>query len=200
MGGQKVQNFAFNQETKQLTCIDAGAESVQLEGIPYANDFMSYSMYEGDYSLVYTNGPADVSLIPNRLEGNYLLHGLSPKYDLKLHYDSSTGNLTLGSQLLGEIDGKAIYWVCFDYKDGYLSLNDEGQFTISWNKNRFYPTFNFSATAPHILNCTGGLLIYVYLDENGNVKADVVDDASWQTNRSSQFQAIKSLSKKSRLE
>ena len=200
LGGQKVQNFAFDQETKQLTCIDAGAESVQLEGIPYANDFMSYSMYEGDYSLVYTNGPADVSLIPNRLEGTYLLHGLSPKYDLKLHYDSSTGNLTLGSQQLGERDGKSIYWVCFDYDQGFLSLIDEGQFTIQWNKNRFYPVFNFRPTAPNILNCTGGLLIYVYLGEDGNAKADIVDDASWLTNGNAQFAAIKSLSKKSRIE
>lgn len=200
LGGQTVQSFAFDESTKQLTCIDPGSESVSLEGIPYAPDFMSYPKYESDYSLIYDNGPVDVHLKANRLEGIYEMEGLSPSYNLKLRYDHMTGDLKVGSQLLGEKDGKSIYWVCYDYNQGYLSLNDEGQFTIRWNKNRFYPAFNFSATNPNVLNCTGGLLIYVYIGEDGNAKAEIVDASEWMTKGSPQFASLKNLSRKSRLE
>jgi len=200
VGGVSVQSFDFDIATNQLTCADEGLEAIKLEGIPYGDNFVSYPMYEGDYQLRYgTNSTVDVHLKPNRLEGTYVLQGLSPRYDLTLRYNPSTGNLALGSQFIGTQDGHEYYWVCYDYTDGYLSLEDEGQFTITWNKNRFYPAFNFSTTNPNVLNCNGGLLIYLYTNADGNLAAGIVDESSWLTNNSAQFRNLRSLNKKSRL-
>ncbi len=87
----------------------------------------------------------------------------------------------------------------FQLITGSLSLTDDGQFTISWNKNRFYPMFNFAPTNPRLLNCTGALLITLYTDEGGTVMASLVDDAEWMTNGSMQFLNLKSLNRKTRL-
>jgi len=200
IGGERVQSFDFDTETNILTCTDPGQEEIQLEGIPYDAGTMSYSKYEGDYNLVYQGATVQVHLAPNRLEGTYLMQGLNPKYDLTLHYDVDTGHLTLGSQVIGDYNGNTVYWVCYDYDNGLLSLSDEGQFTIKWNQNRFYPMFNFSATNPRTLNCTGGLLIYLYYDEEGTLRASVLDDSSWMTGGSAQFRALKSLNRRTRIE
>ncbi len=199
MGGVSVQSFAFDKETCLLTCTDAGCENIVLQGIPYNDQTMSYAKYEGDYNMIYQGGSVAVHLTPNRLEGTYLLQGLSSHYDLTLRYDSATGNLTLGSQMVGETGGRPVYWVCYDPDKGSLSLTDDGQFTISWNKNRFYPMFNFAPTNPRLLNCTGALLITLYTDEGGTVMASLVDDAEWMTNGSMQFLNLKSLNRKTRL-
>lgn len=199
LGGVSVQSFDFDTTTLQLTCTDEGVEGVQLQGIPYADTFMNYPRYEGDYSLVFEGGTADVHLAPNRLEGTYLMQGLSSKYDLVLRYDAATGDLRLGSQAVGSLNGQQVYWVCYDYTDGYLSLEDEGQFTIRWNGNRFYPRFNFTPTNPNALNCDGGVLIYLYYNEDGQLAAGVVDDAAWLTNGTIQMRKIQSLNRKTRL-
>ena len=199
LGGVSVQSFDYDTTTRLLTSTDGGA-TASLQGQPYAADFMNFARYEGDYSLVYEGGSADVRLTPNRLEGTYLLQGLSPKYDLVLHYDPVSGNLLLGSQVIGEFGGNTVYWVCYDYTDGYLSLTDEGQFTISWNGNRFYPRLNFAPTNPKVLNCDGGLLVYLYYNDQGNLAAGIVDDPDWLTNGTMQFRALKSLNRKTRLE
>ena len=200
LGGRSVQTFDYNTSTNQLTCIDPDATDVQLQGIPYDTNFMNFTRYEGDYILAYEGGSVDVKLTPNRMEGTYIMSGLSPMYTLRLNYDSETGDLRLGSQVLGEIDGRTIYWVCYDYTDGFLGIADEGQFTIRWNGNRFYPRFNFSATNPSVLNCDGGLLIYLYYNDAGNLAAGLVDDPAWLTNGSMQFRGLASLNRKSRLD
>lgn len=199
IGGLSVQSFRYDIDTNAFSCADEGAEDVQLQGVPYAADRMNFSLWEGDYTLRYDNNTASVHLKANRLEGNYLLQGLSPSYDLVMHYDKETGNLTLGSQIIGEQAGRTIYWVCYDYNEGNLSLDDEGQFTISWNGNRFYPVFNFHTTNPNVLNCDGGLLIYLYYDEEGQLSAAIVDDESWMTNGSQQFRSLTSLNRRTRL-
>ena len=200
VGGISVQTFDFDTATCLLTCSDPGLTDVTLQGIPYGSDFMSYPRYEGDYILSYDAYNVDVHLAPNRLEGTYLLEGLSEKYSLVLHYDSGTGNLLLGSQVVGESQGRPVYWVCYDYENGYLSLNDEGQFTISWNGNRFYPRFNFSTTNANVLNCTGGLLIYLFYNADGNLAAGILDDPEWLTNGTMQFRDLKSLNRRTRME
>ncbi len=198
--GKSLQSFVFDTATKELRCTDPGADDVVLQGVPRPANFMSYPKYEADYTLVYKGGSVNVHLKPNRLEGTYLLQGLSSAYDLVLNYDAATGNLTLGSQVVAERDGRTYYWVCYNYTDGSLSLADEGQFTISWNQNRFYPVFNFTTTNPKVLDCDGGLLIYVYLDENDNYHAAVADDGSLLTNGSALFEGLKSLNRKTRME
>ena len=200
IGGISVQTFDFDTETNLLTCSDPGCEDIQLTGIPYDVSTMSYAKYEGDYNLIYQGASLLVHLAPNRLEGTYLLQGLNPKYDLVMHYDVETGDLRLGSQFVGEMNGNPVYWVCYDFDTGLLSLSDDGQFTITWNKNRFYPMFNFSATNPRVLNCSGGLLIYVYADDQGVYRASIVDDTSWMTNGSAIFRALKSLNRRTRLD
>lgn len=200
LGGVSVQTFDYDIETALLTCTDPGMSDVQLQGIPYAADFMNFTRYEGDYLLSYEGNSVDVHLTPNRLEGTYILSGLSPLYTLTLHYDAETGNLLLGSQVVGESEGRTVYWVCYDYTDGYLSLYDEGQFTIKWNGNRFYPRFNFSPTNSNALNCDGGLLIYLFYNSSGNLSVGILDDPNWLTNGSQQFRGLTSLNRKTRLE
>ena len=199
VGGVSVQAFDFDTQSGQLSCTDPGTTGITLQGFPYSSDFMSYPRYEGDYILAYGSNTVDVHLAPNRLEGTYLLEGLSPRYKLVLRYDSQSGHLTLGSQAVGESGGRTVYWVCYDYEDGYLSLSDEGQFTISWNGNRFYPRFNFTTTNPRILNCTGGLLVYLFYNADGNLAAGILDDPDWLTNGSMQFRELKSLNRRTRL-
>ena len=203
-GGTLLQSFDFDVETNQLTCSDAGKENITLQGIPFASTFMNFSRYEGDYSLAYsTESSVDVHLKANRLEGTYLLQGLSPKYDLVLHYDQESGDLKLGAQIVGEIDGRTVYWSCVTYASGSISnlaITDEGQFTIHWNGNRFYPRFNFSATNPNLQDCNSGLLIYVYYNEQGNLTAGLVNDPDWLTNGSYLLGNLKSLNRKGRME
>ncbi len=206
VGGVTVQSFDFDVETSTLTCSDDGRENIKLQGIAYPPDFMSYAMYEGEYTLTYgTNSTVNVRLKPNRLENTYLMQGLSKMYDLVLHYESSTGNLKLGAQALGEHDGNTIYWSTVNYSsDGSIrniGISDEEQFTISWNKNRFYPRFNFSATNPkEEYPVNSALLIYLYYNEEGNLSAGLFTDSEWLTNGSYLLSNLKSLNRKARME
>ena len=43
LGGMKAQAFAFDAEAKTLTCLDAGSESIVLQGKPFDKSYMSYS-------------------------------------------------------------------------------------------------------------------------------------------------------------
>ena len=203
LGGAKVQGFDFDTQTNTLTCNDEGQESIVLEGIPYAADFMSYARWEADYTLAYGSGSSvDVHLKPNRLEGTYLMEGLSPKYNLVLRYDAETGTLKLGAQIIGEYDGSSVYWSCVNYASGSISninIADEGQFTIKWNGNKFYPRFNFSASNPqNVVN--SGILIYLFYTESGTLSAGILTDAEWLTNGSYLFDNLSSLNRKGRME
>lgn len=201
LGGVSVQTFDFDTETNILTCSDKGAEGVALEGIPYPEDFMTYSLWEADYSLTWgTSSSADVYLKPNRLEGTYLMQGLSPKYDLVLHYDAATGNLKMGSQVIGDADGNTVYWSCVYYSGGSLSnitITDEGQFTISWNGNRYYPRFNITPTDGGNYNST--VLIYLYYSASGALTAGLLGNSEWLTNGSYLFDNLKTLNRKTRM-
>ena len=204
LGGVSVQSFDFDTETQVLTCSDPGQEGITLEGIAYPSDFMSYAKYEGEYILSYgSNATAGVYLAPNRMEGTYLLKGLSAKYDLVLHYDPATGDLLLGSQVIGESDGSAIYWSCVNYDNGKITnitTTDEGQFTIHWNGNRFYPRFNISATNPAQNYVNSAVLIYLYYGDNGTLYAGLFNNSEWLTNGSYLFNDLKSLNRKGRME
>ena len=205
IGGVSVQTFDFDPATLKLTCSDPGMEAVTLDGSPYPDDFMSYARYEGSYALTYgTNSTVDVQLKPNRLEGTYLMQGLSPKYDLVVRYDPATGNLKLGAQAIGESDGNTVYWSAVNYASGSIrniNIADEGQFTIHWNGNRFYPRFNFAATNPRQdYPVNSGLLIYLYYSDAGALTAGLFSDPDWLTNGSYLFSNLKSLNRKTRIE
>ena len=205
LGGVSVQTFDYNTESKLFTCSDPGREAITLEGIAYPADFMSYARYEGNYALTYgASSSVDVTLTPNRLEGTYLLKGLSPKYDLVLRYDPVTGDLRLGAQTIGESNGNTIYWSAVNYSGGSIrniNITDEGQFTIRWNGNRFYPRFNFSATNSKETNpVNSALLITLYYSDTGVLTAGLFTDSDWLTNGSNLFDNLKSLNRKDRLE
>ena len=203
VNGQPLQTLLYDPATKTFTSSDPGFETLQLQGIAYPSDYMSFSLYEGDYSLVFDGSKrTDVSLVANRLEGNYRLKGLSRHYDLVLNYHPQSGTLTLGSQQIGEVNGNPVYFVCYDVDQtsGGLSLIDEQQFTLTWNKNRFYPSLSFSATHPNLNNCNSGLLIYVYYTEDNSVAAALMEDSEWTVNGSPLIQRLKQMNKKSRIE
>ncbi|MBR1449833.1 MAG: DUF4302 domain-containing protein [Prevotella sp.] len=208
LGGLAVQSFDYDIDTHIFTCTDEGAEAVSLEGVPYADTFMSYSRYAGDYTLSYTSDgttdrSASVSLVPNRLDGTYAMKGLSSRYDLLLHYIPSTGDLQLGAQIVGAADGNTYYWAAVKYASGSISninIADEGQFTIRWNGNRFYPRFNITPTNTRISDVNSGLLIYLYYDENGQLSAGLVTEPDWLTNGSYLFANLKSLNRLTRME
>ena len=204
LGGARVQSFDFDTATGTFTCSDEGQQDVSLEGIPYSDTFMNYSRWEADYALTYgTSGTVDVHLRPNRLEGTYLMEGLSPKYNLILRYDAETGDLKLGAQTIGEYNGNTVYWSCVNYASGSISninIADDGQFTIRWNGNKFYPRFNFSTTNPAQNNVNSGILIYLYYNASGNLSAGILTDSEWLTNGTYLFENLKSLNRKTRME
>ena len=201
MGGYSVQTFDFDIESRRFTCTDAGCEAVGFDGTPFPGDFMSFTMYEGDYSLTYdSSSSVDVHLKPNRLEGTYIMQGLSPKYDLVLHYDAQTGDLKLGSQVVGSVEGNAVCWSCVNYTGSSLSnisITDEEQFTIRWNGNRFYPRYTFMPTNGASYN--SAVLLYLFYNEAGALTADLLDRAEWVTNGTALFAHLKSLNRKGRL-
>ncbi|MBR1548804.1 MAG: DUF4302 domain-containing protein [Prevotella sp.] len=208
LGGQTVQSFDYDISSHQFTCTDEGAQGVTLEGVPYADSFMSYSRYEGEYTLAYTSDgtteqSAPVTLVPNRLEGTYLMKGLSNRYSLQLHYIPTTGDLQLGAQIVGEADGNTYYWAAVKYASGSISninIADEGQFTIRWNGNKFYPRFNITATNVRTADVNSGLLIYLFYDENGQLSAGLVTESDWLTNSSYLFANLKSLNRRTRMD
>ena len=200
IGGLRVQSFDFDLSSKTLTCSDPGVGEVVLTGVPYPENFMTYSLWESDYTLNWgSSSTADVYLKPNRLEGTYLMQGLSPKYDLVLRYDSDTGDLKMGAQVIGDIDGNTVYWSCVNYNGSSISnisVTDEGQFTIRWNGNRFYPRFNITSAGNKY---NSAVLIYLYYNEAGALSAGIVRDEAWLTNGSFLFDNFKSLTRKKRL-
>ncbi len=201
LGGVSVQTFDLDTETNLFTCSDKGAENVSLEGIPYPDDFMTYALWESDYSLTWgSNSSADVYLKPNRLEGTYLMQGLSPKYNLVMRYEAETGNLKLGSQTIGDIDGNSVYWSCVNYSGSSLSnisITDEGQFSISWNGNRYYPRFNITPT--NGANYNSAVLIYLYNNASGALTAGLLNEPEWLTNGNYLFNNLKTLNRKTRM-
>ena len=204
LGGVSVQSFDFDTDSGQLTVADGPATGTTLQGVAYPADFMSYARYEGEYTLAYdANSSVPVYLKPNRLEGTYLMQGLSPMYDLTLRYDPATGDLRLGAQVIGSSGGNTYYWATTNYANGRLSsigIADEGQFTIRWNGNRFYPRFNFSATNPATDNVNSAIIIYLYTNDEGNLTAGICSDPDWLTNGSYLFANLKSLNRKGRME
>ena len=124
-------------------------------------------------------------------------------YDLVLRYDPVTGDLRLGAQVIGSSDGNTYYWATTNYANGRLSsigITDQGQFTIRWNGNRFYPRFNFSATNPNVDDVNSGIIIYLYTNEEGNLTAGLCTAPDWLTNGSYLFANLKSLNRKGKME
>ncbi len=195
ISGHRVQAFAFDAESNTLTCIDEGAEGLSLQGTPVESSVMRFNQYEGRYNLRYNNGSsAVVILVPNRLEGNYRLTGLSPKYQLVLNYDVVSGDLTLGPQIVGDIDGVSVYLATYNTA-GNVWINEACSFTIHWNGNKFYPAYRFSPTNPSVANCNSMMLITLYEDADGGLHAAIVDRGEWQTNGSAVFLYLSQLSK-----
>ncbi|MBQ9285249.1 MAG: DUF4302 domain-containing protein [Bacteroidaceae bacterium] len=193
INGVEVQSFEFDSETRQLKALDEGTEDIILQGERQPTDIMRFSEYASRYLLRYDKGSstATVELVPNRLEGNYRLRGLSPMYELLLNYDDETGVLTLGPQIVGDIDGNSVYFAT--YGSG-IWIGENSSFTIKWNGNRFYPTFNFEPTFPDRYDCESALLITLAETATGYAAA-IVDKSEWATNGSCIFLNIVSLSK-----
>ena len=123
------------------------------------------------------------------------MKGLSPMFSLILTYDYTTGDLHLKPQVVGEYNGRTVYFVSYATDGGHVWLADDASFTIRWNKNKYYPAFNFQATNPHLYNCDSALLVMVYTNEEGQLTAAVMDDGAWLVNNSPLIQNIRSLTK-----
>lgn len=197
VGGVKVQSFAYDADTRMLTCLDKGAEQISVQGIPFDEKKMALKDYEGNYALRFSGGDRTqrVRIDLNRLDGTLVLSGLSPKYNLRLTYDYDTGNLKLTPQVVGEINGRTVYFVTYSSERGSVWLSDDASFTIKWNGNKVYSVFNFEPTNPQLYNCDSALLVLVYTNNDGNLTATVMDDGAWYTAGSPLIANIKSLSK-----
>ncbi len=192
IAGVRVQALDFDTESLELTGQANDGASLTLTGVPFPNDIMHFGDYAGRYTMRYQNGDASatVEFVPNRLECNYRLRGLSPMYELVMSFDYDTGDMILGPQVVGQYGGTSVYFAT--YGSG-VWVAPECSFTIRWNKNRFYPNFTFSPTNPRY-DCTSALLITLYeLDEGYG--AQILDDAAWATNGSCIFLNIVSLFK-----
>ena len=184
LGGSRVQALEYNAQTHELTGVGEEAAGLTLQGVPFPDNIMHFGDYAGRYTMRYQNGQASatVEFVPNRLECNYRLRGLSPMYELVMSFDYETGDMVLGPQVIGQYGGTSAYFAT--YGSG-IWVAPECSFTIRWNKNHFYPTFTFSPTDPRY-DCVSALLITLYeLDEGYG--AQIIDDASWATNGSCIF-------------
>ena len=103
-------------------------------------------------------------------------------------------NVTV-KQVVGEINGRTVYFVTYSSETGSVWLSDDASFTIKWNGNKVYSVFNFEPTNPQLYNCDSALLVLVYTNDDGNLTATVMDDGAWYTAGSPLIANIKSLSK-----
>ncbi len=183
-GNSHVQALEYNTETHELTGVGDDAASLTLQGVPFPDDIMHFGDYAGRYTMRYQGGQAsaNVEFVPNRLECNYRLRGLSPMYELVMQFDYETGDMILAPQVVGQYGGTSVYFAT--YGSG-VWVAPECSFTIRWNKNRFYPTFTFSPTDSRY-DCESALLITLYELSEG-YGAEIIDDAAWATNGSCVF-------------
>ena len=197
LGGKRVQTFAFDKETNILSCLDEGATDVSLQGHPYPEDFMHFSEYSGRYTLRYNDNQstATVTLTPNRLAGTYILSGLSSAWSLTLNYDDTTGDLTLGPQIIGENAGRTAYFVTYNNSSSSIWLTPDASFSIVWNKQQLYSALNIRPTRPETYNCNSALIIVLTVDDEGNAAASLVDDNSWMVGGSAALLNLNSLFK-----
>ncbi len=182
LGGQTVQTFAFNKDTYQLSCLDAGSEHVVLQGEPFGDDILPFKDFEGNYNMRYNNNQSTVqiSLVPSRIDGTYRLRGLSREYEVILNYDYTNGHLTLGPQVVGDINGRTVYLCTYGTsEDGGIFITEDATLTIAWNGNRFYPSYNFSATFPNTYPVDSLVLVMIYTNADGNLTAALVEEGSW---------------------
>ena len=184
LGNSRVQALEYNTETHELTGVGDDAASLTLQGVPFPDDIMHFGDYAGRYTMRYQGGQAsaNVEFVPNRLECNYRLRGLSPMYELVMQFDYETGDMILAPQVVGQYGGTSVYFAT--YGSG-VWVAPECSFTIRWNKNRFYPTFTFSPTDSRY-DCESALLITLYELGEG-YGAEIIDDAAWATNGSCVF-------------
>lgn len=197
LGGAAVQSFGFDVETQQLTCRDPGYENITLQGIPFDENTMAFKDYEGNYILRYANGNSSVrvAIELNRIDGSLLLTGLSPHYDLRVTYDYETGDLSLTPQVIGEVNGRTVYFCSYSSEAGNIWITENASFNIKWNGNKRYAAFNFSPTDANRYNCDSGLIVMVYYNEEGKLTASLMDDGSWLINGSPLLSNIRSLTK-----
>ena len=194
LGGMKAHSFAFNAEANTLTCLDAGSESIVLQGVPHGDGFLSYSQCAGDYKLSYNKGKMDVmvSLVPHRIDGTYLLRGLSSEYELVLNYDFNTGELFLAPQMIGILDNKAVYFLTMDMATEDIWIGGECALKLVWNND---DAFTFTAANPDKYPCDSGILMKLYYSEDGQLTGDDVTETDWLTNQKSYFLYFTSLTK-----
>lgn len=195
VGDLKVQSLAFDTETSVFTILDEGAGSSTLQGIPFGSDVVPYNTYAGGYNFRYNNNgsSAAVRLEPNRLDGTYLLTGLSKHYNLVLNYDYATGHLTLGPQVVGDYNGRTVYFCTYSTSSGSIWLTDAASFTLKWNGSKTRVVYNFSATNPTRYNCNSAILVMVYYNDAGVLTAAQMSDSEWIPNNSALMQQLTSL-------
>ena len=194
VAGTSIQALAYDTETMQFTAIDAPQHDIRLQGIPFADSVQTFSSYAGRYTLRYNNNRnIAVTLVPNRLDGTYLLSGLSRHYNLVLRYEPASGSLTLAPQVVGDYDGNTVYFCTYNSSVGSIWLAEEASFTLKWNGSKTRVVYNFTATNPNRYDCNSGVLIMVYYDESSNLTAALMTDNSWLPGGSATMPQLQSL-------
>ncbi len=194
--GLSAQSFDYDIETMELRCRDEGCEGVLLQGLPFDNTRMSLKDYEGSYALRYDNNSSvRVKMRMNRLDGSLLLSGLSPMYDLRLHYDYETGDLRIAPQVIGELGGRSVYFCTYNSVGGNIWVTEKASLDIKWNGNKVYSSFNFVTTDPVNYPCDSGLIVALYNNEEGRLTASLVDEAAWMVNGSPLIANMRTLTK-----
>ena len=134
VNGYKIDYLWYLSENNLLT-----NGVVTLKG-KLPDDYMPYSAFEGNFTLLYYNGTRsfDVTLTPK--DGGYEMSGINSNYTVFLSYDKGLGRLHWKSQVVGSNGSNSVYLCAWALgSGGSLSWGTSYGVTIHWvaENNRF---------------------------------------------------------------
>ena len=122
-GIKLYQPFKSGDVTIDRVSWDNAGEKANADGIVLENrlpeGWMAYSRYIGTYTLTYNDNEdwysddprtAEVTLEQDKEGESYIMKGVSSKFDVKVNYDLSEGNLSIMGQIVGKYESNSVYF------------------------------------------------------------------------------------------
>lgn len=203
IGGKKLSNFTYDTTTRMLTCTDAGATNVSLNGIVPAG-YLDYDKFAGSYILYcglynpetkkYHNDSINVTLTPSGDGSTYKLSGLSSKFDAVMTYSKSTGRFSQTSQMVGTAANGNQVWMCAWSRasGGSLTWASEAGMEIVWNGDYDNMAFTWQSNGYSDLT-TDSFILWTLTSSGGS--AGALTDTSWGYNNSTRYAYLTKLVK-----
>lgn len=193
LNGINIQELTYNESNSELTGYSTdGNTNVKLQGkVP--DDYCRFDDFEGFYTLIYNNGSKqiDVELIPDKTNNQYIMKGLSDKFDVVLKYNRTLGTLEMNSQKVGTINGMQAWFLAWDTSN--VTPATEAGMKLKWNQDKEQPIYNF-VTNDYGYFVTNSFALWQVTASGGN--GGQVTDESWFINGEFGMKNLVSLIKK----